>query len=344
MTQLRKLLLPFAWLYQAITTVRNNLYFTGVFKRHSFSVPVIAVGNLSTGGTGKTPQIEYLIELLQSRYRVAVLSRGYKRITEGFRLAGEEDTAATLGDEPFQYYRKYPGIQVAVDAHRVRGIRNLLSQPKPPEVILLDDAYQHLKVKAGYYLLLTAYNDLYTDDCLLPAGNLRESQAGAERANLVIVTKCPPQLTEDEQNTIRKKLRLQPHQELFFTAIGYAPEAVGAGETIAVAKLRETPKQLVAGIAKPEPFFEHLRHPEDSLHAFPDHHAFTPEEIHDLQTLDIDRLLITTEKDYVRLLGKIFPHRWFYLPITTTFITRQDQFNQCIITYVESSRSNRTTP
>jgi len=344
MTQFRKLLLPFAWLYQAITSLRNNLYITGVFKRHTFEVPVIAVGNLSTGGTGKTPQIEYLIELLSPQYRVAVLSRGYKRITEGFRLANEEDNAATLGDEPFQYYRKYPGIQVAVDGNRVNGIRQLLNQPEPPQVILLDDAYQHLRVQAGYYLLLTAYNDLYINDNVLPAGNLRESKTGAERAHLIIVTKCPPQLSEDAQNAIRNQLRLQPHQELFFTTIGYAPEAIGVGENLSVVKLKQTPKQLVAGIAKPEPFFNYLHHPQDTLHTFPDHHAFTPEEIIEMQSQDLDQPLITTEKDYVRLLGMINPKRWYYLPINTTFIARQQQFNQCIFTYVESSRSNRPTP
>lgn len=344
MTQFRKLLFPFAWLYQAITTLRNNLYITGFFKRYSFPIPIIAVGNLSTGGTGKTPQIEYLIELLSPQYRVAVLSRGYKRITEGFQLANEDDTAATLGDEPFQYYRKYPGIQVAVDGNRVNGIRQLLNQPEPPQVILLDDAYQHLRVQAGYYLLLTAYNDLYTNDNVLPAGNLRESKTGAERANLIIVTKCPPQLSKSEQQTIEKQLRLQPHQELFFTTIGYASEAIGTENNLSVTTLKETPKQLVAGIAKPQPFFNYLHHPQDTRHTFPDHHAFTPEEIIEMQSQDLDQPLVTTEKDYVRLLGNINPRRWYYLPISTTFISRQKQFNQCIITYVESSRSNRTTP
>src|SRR6478752_1663867 len=206
MNLLRKILFPFAVLYGFITSIRNFLYDNNLLKSYSFDLPIIAVGNLSVGGTGKTPQIEYLIRLLSSKYKVATLSRGYKRKSEGFVLADETSNAEILGDEPFQFFQKFKNIQVAVDANRKNGIEQLLSQPEKPEVILLDDAYQHRKVKAGFYIMLTAYGDLYADDFMLPTGNLREYRSGANRANLIVVTKCPPNLSISEQENIKNKL------------------------------------------------------------------------------------------------------------------------------------------
>ena len=207
MNFLRKLLFPFAILYGFITSLRNYLFDKGILKSYSFEIPVIAVGNLNVGGTGKTPQIEYLIRLLSPKYKVATLSRGYKRKSADFVLADADSNAEILGDEPFQYYKKFPNIQVAVDADRRNGIEQLLNQKEKPEVILLDDAFQHRKVKAGFYILLTAYNDLFCDDFILPTGNLRESRKGAKRADLIIVTKCPQTITEPEQEAISGKLR-----------------------------------------------------------------------------------------------------------------------------------------
>ena len=219
MNLVRKFLFPFAILYGFITSIRNFFFDKGILKSYSFDVPVIAVGNLSVGGTGKTPQIEYLIRLLSSKYKVATLSRGYKRKSEGFVLADAHSNASILGDEPFQFYTKFPNIQVAVDANRKNGIEQLLSQESKPDIILLDDAYQHRKVKAGFYILLTSYGDLYADDFILPTGNLRESRSGAQRANLVIVTKCPENLSLDEQQKIKEKLKLSVSQELYFSFI-----------------------------------------------------------------------------------------------------------------------------
>ena len=182
MNLLRKLLFPFAILYGLITSIRNFLFDKDILKSYSFDLPVIAVGNLSVGGTGKTPQIEYLIRLLSDKYKIATLSRGYKRKSKGFILAEANANAATLGDEPFQFFQKFPSIQVAVDADRKNGIEQLLLQTEKPEIILLDDAFQHRKVKAGFYILLTSYGDLYSDDFMLPTGNLRESRSGAARA------------------------------------------------------------------------------------------------------------------------------------------------------------------
>jgi tetraacyldisaccharide 4'-kinase len=203
MNLLRNILFPFAILYGFITSIRNFLFDKGILKSTSFDIPIIAVGNLSVGGTGKTPQIEYLIRLLSDKYQVATLSRGYKRQSEGFVLASSSSNAEILGDEPFQFYQKFPNIQVAVDADRTNGIIQLLSQNEKPQVILLDDAYQHRKVKAGFYILLSSYGDLYADDFMLPTGNLRESRSGANRANIVIVTKCPKDLSDQDQEQIR---------------------------------------------------------------------------------------------------------------------------------------------
>jgi tetraacyldisaccharide 4'-kinase len=242
MILLRKLLFPLAILYGFITSIRNYLYDKGILKSYSFDIPVIAVGNLSVGGTGKTPQIEYLIRLLSPNYKVATLSRGYKRKSEGFILADANANAEILGDEPFQYYKKFPQIQVAVDADRHNGITQLLAQKEKPEVILLDDAFQHRKVKAGFYILLTAYDELFCDDYLLPTGNLRESRNGAKRANMIIVTKCPPNITELAQENIKRKIGL--NLPVFFSFVEYDDKIYNNKGSLDVAKIKSKEKLL----------------------------------------------------------------------------------------------------
>ena len=239
---LRKILFPFSWLYWAITAIRNHFYDKGLFTSYTFDLPVIAIGNLSTGGTGKTPQTEYLIRLLSGRYRVATLSRGYKRKSKGFVLAGDSANAAILGDEPYQFHSKFQNIRVAVDADRKNGIGQLLSLSPRPEVILLDDAYQHRRVKAGFYILLTAYGDLYADDFILPAGNLREGRSGAKRAAVIIVTKCPPELSQSEQVKIRAKLKAQPGQKVYFTHIDYDTEVHSEERNRDITAIKGNPK------------------------------------------------------------------------------------------------------
>ncbi|NDP28441.1 MAG: tetraacyldisaccharide 4'-kinase, partial [Flavobacterium sp.] len=251
MNLLRKILFPFAILYGFITGIRNFLLDIGMLKSYSFDLPIIAVGNLSVGGTGKTPQIEYLIRLLSPNYKVATLSRGYKRQSEGFILADSTSNAAILGDEPFQFYSKFKNIQVAVDADRKNGIEQLLSLPEKPDIILLDDAFQHRKVKAGFYILLTSYGDLYCDDFMLPTGNLRESRSGAKRANVVIVTKCPATLSLDEQNKIKTQLQLDTNQELYFSFIDYDDSVYSEDKVLKVSEIKNLDKLLLAGIAKP---------------------------------------------------------------------------------------------
>ena len=340
MNLLRKILFPFAILYGFITSIRNFLFDKEILKSTSFDLPVIAVGNLSVGGTGKTPQIEYLIRLLSDKYKVATLSRGYKRKSEGFVLANENSNAEILGDEPFQFYQKFPNIMVAVDANRTNGIQQLLSQNEQPEIVLLDDAYQHRKVKAGFYILLTSYGDLYADDFMLPTGNLRESRSGAERASIVVVTKCPKILTEEEQTEIRLKLKLKSSQKVFFTFIDYDMVIYGKNEKIAVSEIKSEPKLLLAGIAKPKPFFEYLKNESDECLTFPDHHHFSDADLNSIRNKANGRKIITTEKDYVRLKDSELVDQLYYLPIKSSFINHQQDFDATILAYVkENSKS-----
>lgn len=340
MNLLRKILFPFAILYGFITSIRNFFYDKGFLKAYSFDLPIIAVGNLSVGGTGKTPQIEYLIRLLSDKYRVATLSRGYKRKSEGFVLANENSNALELGDEPFQFYRKFTTIQVAVDANRKNGIEQLLSSAVKPEVILLDDAFQHRKVKAGFYILLTSFGDLYCDDFILPTGNLRESRSGAERANVIIVTKCPNDLSQEIQNIIKKKLNLAPKQSLFFTSIAYDEVVYSDQKTIKADEVKTMDKLLLAGIAKPESFFTYLQNENDECLTFSDHHHFSESELQEIKKKANGKIIVTTEKDYVRLKDSILRNQLYYLPIKSSFLSRGDDFDKIILNYIVQNKTN----
>lgn len=336
MILLRKILFPLAFLYWLITFVRNWLYDIGVFKSHSFDIPIIAVGNLSVGGTGKTPQIEYLIRLLSDNYKVAVLSRGYKRSTEGFISADENATASSIGDEPFQFYSKFPTIQVAVDANRKNGIENLLQLSNKPDVILLDDAFQHRKVKAGFYILLTAYDDLFCDDYILPFGNLREPSSGKKRADMIIVTKCPNDLSEIAQLKIREKLNVK--QQVFFTTIQYDDYVFGNDSQLLVSEIQSESKVLVAGIAKPKLFFDFLKNETDETMVFPDHHHFSKQDCEQILAKANGRKIITTEKDFVRLNGLLPERQLLYLPIKSAFLNTN--IDKTIHDYVGKSSRN----
>ena len=340
MNLLRKLLFPFAILYGLITSIRNFLFDKGILKSYSFDLPIIAVGNLSVGGTGKTPQIEYLIRLLSDKYKVATLSRGYKRESKGFILAQTNATAKILGDEPYQFFEKFKNIQVAVDADRKNGIEQLLAQKDKPYVILLDDAFQHRKVKAGFYILLTSYGELFSDDFILPTGNLRESRSGAKRANVVIVTKCPSVLYTENQIEIRKRLKLSNNQDLYFTFIEYDDFVFGGNQKIDVSQIQENPKTLVAGIAKPQPFFDYLQNEMDVCLTFPDHHNFNDKDILEIKKLAKNNKIITTEKDFVRLKGSLPNEQLFYLPIKSAFLSGSENFNKTILNYVGTGSTN----
>jgi tetraacyldisaccharide 4'-kinase len=331
---LRKILFPFAILYGFITSIRNFLYNKGILKSHSFKLPVIAVGNLSVGGTGKTPQIEYLIRLLSERYAIATLSRGYKRKSTGFVLANATSNAEILGDEPFLMYQKFPSIQVAVDADRKNGITQLLSQTHPPQVILLDDAFQHRKVKAGFYILLTAYNDLFLDDFLLPTGNLRETRSGAQRANIIVVSKCPPTLSDYEQTQIKERIKRYSKASVYFSFIAYDVAVYSKISSISVAEIQQSDCILLAGIAKPAPFFKYLKNTNSVCLTYPDHHHFSDIDIQEIKQKSGNKRIVTTEKDYVRLKDSVLQEQLYYLPIRTSFIGDTNEFDAKIYDYL----------
>jgi tetraacyldisaccharide 4'-kinase len=335
----RKLLFPIALIYWLVTFIRNFLYDIGVFKSESFDIPIIAVGNLSVGGTGKSPQIEYLIRLLSDKYQVATLSRGYKRSTTGFVLADYNANARTLGDEPFQFYSKYPNTTVAVDENRVEGIEILLELDKKPNIILLDDAFQHRKVKAGFYVLLTAYDDLFCDDFILPFGNLREPSFGKNRADMIIVTKCPNDIDELAQQKIKDKLKvLQP---VYFTTIAYDANVYNELEQLSVKEIKEEEKVVVAGIAKPKSFFDFLEANSSETMIFSDHHNFEEKDLNLILNKAKNNKIITTEKDYVRLKDKLPKEQLYYLPIQSQFLNVSTDFDKKIKDYVEQSSRNR---
>jgi len=334
---LRQILYPFSLLYYLITSIRNRMYNNGMLKSTQFKTPTIVVGNLSVGGTGKTPQIEYLIRLLQPKYKIAVLSRGYKRKSKGFILADEKVTAEIIGDEPFQYFRKFPNIIVSVDADRTNGIKQLEVLENPPEIILLDDAYQHRKVQGGLNVLLTSYNNLYVNDFMLPTGTLREAKTGTKRAQIIIVTKCPNDLSEEEQGRIIEVLNPAKNQNVFFTTIEYDHELKGE-KTINLAELKKDEIVLVTGIANPKPLTEYLVSNKLNFKhlKFPDHHHFTDGQIDEINfLLTTYKLVLTTEKDYVRIFDRI--KKLYFISIKTKFINHKKDFDNLINSYVGKS-------
>lgn len=334
-TFVRMLLFPFSVLYGGIVTLRNLLFDAGILKATSFDMPIICVGNLSVGGTGKTPQIEYLIRLLQNDYKVAVLSRGYKRKSKGFVLAKKKSKVSDLGDEPFQYHKKFDKIKVAVDGNRVEGVQKLLEKKPNTQIVLLDDAYQHRKIKAGYQVLLTSYSGLFYNDFMMPTGNLRELWWGKKRANAIVVTKCPEAISEQEQKNIRNKIAPKAHQQVYFSSISYANTVKGIKE-LDLESFKEEKIVLVTGIANPEPLttyltslgieFEHLN--------FPDHHNFSVKELKDIHKNSLTQKVLTTEKDYVRLQAEV--SNLYYLPIEVKFLNNKAAFDKGIRDYLNS--------
>ena len=340
----RVILWPFSALYNLIMSFRNYLYDIGYKKSFRFQTTVISVGNLSMGGNGKTPMVEYLIRLLKPKYQIAVLSRGYGRSSSGFKLAQSTDSAVDIGDEPLQMYRKFsPEIEVAVGESRALAIPKILLEKPQVEVIILDDAFQHREVDPQFSILVTDYHSPFFEDYVVPSGMLRESRKGVSRANAVVVTKCPQDITFDQRKHYQSQIEAYHKLPVFFTAIKYQqPVSLATGAT-----LTECPSVfLVTGIAKPEPMVdfvskqftlvEHLR--------FKDHHHF-----HRKQVLEIRQqferfsgnpaILLTTEKDMVRLA----PHKAelkdlpvYYLPIECVFVEDQDRFNSLILNNIES--------
>ena len=314
---MRFLLLPFAILYGLGVRLRHFLYDRGWLSSKRYPFPILCVGNLAVGGTGKTPMVEYLVRLL-GQEQVAILSRGYRRKTKGFVLADDSATAMTLGDEPYQYHRKFPRATVAVCESRQEGIERLLENPHF-KYIILDDAFQHRKVQAGTNLLLTSYDKLYTQDFLLPVGSLRDIRSRARKAQIIIVTKCP-ELTQAEQEKIIQQLKPLPSQKVYFTSIVYSDRVYSHEDSQALKDFIATPFTLVTGIANPTPLVDFLEKQGASFEhlAYSDHHHFSNRE---LEFLRQKERILTTEKDYVRLEGAL--PTLYYLPIETQFLNDQ---------------------
>jgi tetraacyldisaccharide 4'-kinase len=352
---INKKLSPLSWLYGLGVGFRNLLFEMGILKSRSFTVPVISVGNITVGGTGKTPHVEYLIRLLKDRTKVAVLSRGYKRKSHGFVLADGSSTVNDIGDEPYQMKTKFPDITVAVDKKRTRGIDNLTSGEyvKDIDVIFLDDAFQHRYVKPGVNILLVDYHRLIIYDTLLPAGRLREPVKSKDRADIVIVTKCPKDLKPMEFRVITKAMNLYPYQQLFFSTHEFGALRQMFGEdqkplnTIANKNV-----MLLTGIASPEQMLTELQAYTKAVTplAFSDHHAFSKKDVEKINetfsALPSPKLIVTTEKDETRLLeveglSDEVKSSLFVLPIKIQILLNQeDAFNQSIISYVRKNSRN----
>ncbi|MEM6722230.1 MAG: tetraacyldisaccharide 4'-kinase [Bacteroidota bacterium] len=335
MRRLRLILLPFSVVYGAVVFVRNWLFDNDYLKSTSYDFPVICVGNLSVGGTGKSPMIEYLIRSLKDTHKVATLSRGYKRKTKGFLLADASTTAADIGDEPLQFYHKFKDeIQVAVEAERTVGIETLRNLEHAPEVILLDDAFQHRKVTAGFQILLTPFYDLYANDFMLPAGNLREPISGAKRADVIIVTKCPKEISAEAQTKIQQKLRPKANQEVFFTTIAYSKTVQSDTEEVLLTDWKGSEFILITGIANPKPLLEHLN--DQALQythlKYADHYDFSESDIETIQQKAGNKKMLTTEKDFMRLQGSL--ENLYYLPIQVEFLQKETVFQKKVTDFL----------
>lgn len=351
-------LLPLSWLYGIGVGIRNSLFDLGILKSRSFDVPVISVGNITVGGSGKTPHVEYLIELLRKRAKVAVLSRGYKRKSKGYVLSGPDTKMQEIGDEPYQMHKKFNDIYVAVDKDRCHGIERLTtdSETKDTDVILLDDAYQHRYVKPGINILLVDYHRLIIYDKLLPAGRLREPKEGKTRADIVIVTKCPKNLKPMSFRVLSRALNLFPYQQLYFTRLDYSDLHLLFGK-----KTRPltdiTPNEhilLLTGIASPEQMVQDLKPycKDITPLRFADHHQFTDNDVEKINStfasLPSPSCIITTEKDATRLenmqgLSEEVKRNLYVLPVKVkVMLDKQEKFEETIISYVHKNSKNST--
>jgi len=349
-------LTPLSWIYGGVVRLRNFCFDVGLLKSRAFRVPVIAVGNITVGGTGKTPHVEYLVRLLHRYFHVAVLSRGYKRKTNGYLLAGESTTVSDIGDEPYQMKMKFKDISVAVDKKRTRGIDMLTANDESINVILLDDAFQHRYVKPGINILLVDYHRLIIHDKMLPAGRLREPLKGKDRADIVIITKCPKSLKPMEFRVITRSMNLFPYQQLFFTTLKYdTPKAVYRDEELPLSGISSNDHiMMIAGIASPRQMEEDIRgmcNARLKVLTFADHHNFSRKDIEhinsEFKAMSSPKHIITTEKDATRIrategLSDEVKRHLYVLPVSIAFMQQdqEEKFNDTIIGYVRKNSKN----
>lgn len=328
------LFIPLSWLYAVVIWIRNFLYDEHIFHSYQSAIPTICVGNLAVGGTGKTPMTEYLIRLLSPKYKVAVLSRGYGRKTRGFRVANENDTAATIGDEPMLFYQKHPNVPIAVCADRVKGMKRLQKLFPNLQCVILDDAFQHRRLQCGFSILLTPYDQLYVHDHMLPWGRLRDLPSQSLRANVIVVTKSPENVQPIDRRIVNNALQMPSYQSLYFSKIKYAP-----------LELPGTPL-IVTGIANPRPLFQHFSelYPKTEILDFSDHHVFSDADIQ--RILNMAKrfsCVVTTEKDYTRLMQtpilQLLGDKLYVQSMQTNLGDDQESFNRDVMLYV--SENNR---
>ena len=356
--KINRWLLPFSWLYGLAVIIRNELFELNILKTRRFDIPVISVGNITVGGSGKTPHVEYLIRLLKDKMKVAVLSRGYKRKSRGYVLAGNNTPMREIGDEPYQMKIKFPNIRVAVDKKRCEGIDRLTTdeETKDTDVILLDDAFQHRYVQPGINILLVDYHRLIIYDKLLPAGRLREPLSGKHRADIVIITKCPDTLNPIDYRVLSKAMELYPFQQLYFTKLEYCPlePIFHKGLSIPLTEIRGKNVLLLTGIASPKQLETDINaytgNNALTMLSFPDHHSFTQKDIRRINEafagMEAPRMIITTEKDQARLMGietlsDDVKDNIYALPIKVRFmLDKEETFNKKIISYVRKNSRN----
>ncbi len=350
----RVLLLPFALLYGLVIFIRNWLFDNDYLKSAEFNFPLICVGNLSVGGTGKSPMVEYLIELLQSKYKIGTLSRGYKRKTKGYALANEFTTALEIGDEPMQFHSKFPNITVASCEERIVGIPHMLQDVPDLKTIILDDAFQHRSVKAGLNILLTEWSNLYSQDIFLPTGDLRDQRSSSKRAQVIVVTKCPYDLSLENKQKIIRSLNPEASQKVFFTTIEYGTpyHIFNHGDEWLITPRDEV--LLVCGIANPKPLKEYLHEKTHTYYQqdYSDHHIFSIDDLNEIREKfeDInakDKMILTTEKDAVRLIKfteELSSLPMYVLPIRHYFLFEEgQQFNELVTDFITNFRFNPVT-
>lgn len=354
---IKALLFPFSMLYGVVVLIRNTCFNFGIFISRDFGFPIISVGNITVGGTGKTPHVEYIVSLLREEFRVGVLSRGYRRKSCGFVIASTASEVRDVGDEPLQIKRKFPDVEVAVDADRVRGIRKLCSYNHGLQAMILDDAFQHRRVKAGISILLVDYNQPLKNDLLLPAGRLREYVSAKNRAVIVIVSKCPPGIKPIERRILMKDLNLYPWQSLLFSTFSYGEPLPVFDDSVPFPgreKLREEKTRIlmITGIVSPRPLKKHLRGitPKIKHMAFPDHHQYTKRDAARIREAweslgEQRKVMMTSEKDAMRFrqtgddIDPEIRKNMYYIPVTVSFIEKDGEaFNNQILHYVRNNK------
>lgn len=342
---IRILLFPFSLVYALVVWVRNRLYDKNILPSSVFNLPVICIGNLSAGGTGKSTMVEYLARLLKDDWSTAILSRGYKRKTRGYALATERTTALEIGDEPMQFHLKFPEVTIAVGEERLVAIPQLLHDRPATKVILLDDAFQHRSVKAGLNIVLTEYSNLFTRDWFLPTGDLRDEPGSYKRAEVIVVTKCPPDLDKIQQESIRKEINPLPHQQLFFSNIRYGkPYHLNRKHSLDIHAGMEV--LLVSGIANPKPLKDFLHESSKAYYdmLYSDHHIFSIDDLKDIikrfESIEAtSKIILTTEKDAVRLVKfeqEIANLPLFVMPIDMQIMFGEEsQFGKLVFDFIQ---------